>query len=305
MQSLRDHPECADEAFKSTLDPRDPGLNAHLTFETPTLDTRPGRTDRPRPKVAILREQGVNGQREMAAAFDRAGFDCYDVHMSDLLEARATLDDFNGLVACGGFSYGDVLGAGEGWAKSILYNERLHEAFSEFFGRDDSFALGVCNGCQMLAALKALIPGTEHWPRFLRNRSDQFEGRLSLVRIEASPSILLRDMAGSHLPVVTSHGEGRADFASAAAFDGCERHNTSLRYVGNDGAPAELYPANPNGSPNGIAGLCNDDGRVTVMMPHPERVFRTVQHSWHPQEWGECSPWQRLFDNARAWIDAL
>jgi phosphoribosylformylglycinamidine synthase len=305
MQALRDHPECADEAIGTTLDERDPGLNAVLTFDMPTLDARPTRADRPRPKVAILREQGVNGQREMAAAFDRAGFDCYDVHMSDLLEARVTLTGFNGLVACGGFSYGDVLGAGEGWAKSILYNERLHEAFSMFFGREDSFALGVCNGCQMLAALKSLIPGTEHWPRFLRNRSDQFEGRLSLVGIEASPSILLRDMAGSRLPVVTSHGEGRAEFTGAAALDACEQHNTALRYVGNGGAPAERYPANPNGSPHGIAGLCNDDGRITVMMPHPERVFRTVQHSWHPKEWGECSPWQRLFDNARAWVDCL
>jgi phosphoribosylformylglycinamidine synthase len=208
-------------------------------------------------------------------------------------------------VACGGFSYGDVLGAGEGWAKSILYNARLRAEFSEFFVQPDRFALGICNGCQMLAALKILIPGTEAWPRFVRNRSDQFEARLSLVRVESSPSVLLRGMAGSRMPIVTSHGEGRASFASPAALERCEAGLTALRYVTNRGDAAESYPANPNGSPAGIAGLSNEDGRVTILMPHPERVFRTVQHSWHPREWGERAPWQRLFDNARAWTDEV
>jgi phosphoribosylformylglycinamidine synthase len=305
MQSLRDNPDCAAEAYRGTLDQDDPGLHASLTFELPQIDAPFRRAVERRPKVAVLREQGVNGQREMAAAFDRAGFDCYDIHMSDLLAQRVSLESFSGLAACGGFSYGDVLGAGEGWAKSILYHEGLREAFSHFFEREDSFALGVCNGCQMLAALQDLIPGTASWPRFLRNRSDQFEARLSMVSIESGPSILLRGMAGSRLPVVSSHGEGRADFSGADALARCEQSNTVLRYVSNHGEAADAYPANPNGSPHGIAGLCNDNGRVTIMMPHPERVFRSVQHSWHPDHWGECSPWQKLFDNARAWFDTL
>jgi phosphoribosylformylglycinamidine synthase len=238
----------------------------------------------------------------MAATLDRAGFEAHDVHMSDLLSGRTGLDKYRGVIACGGFSYGDVLGAGEGWAKTILYHERTRTLFEEFFGRPDAFALGVCNGCQMLAALRELIPGTESWPKFLRNRSDQFEARVSLVEIVASPSVLLRGMAGSRLPIVTAHGEGRAEFASPAVLARCDAALTALRFVDNRGATAERYPANPNGSPRGIAGLCNADGRVTIMMPHPERVFRTVQLSWHPREWGECSPWQRLFDNARDWI---
>jgi phosphoribosylformylglycinamidine synthase len=300
MQALRDDPDCAREAFESVLDETDPGLNVSLSFAVPTLASRPGRG--PRPAVAILREQGVNGQREMAAALDRAGFQVRDVHMSDLLAGRVDLESFRGLLACGGFSYGDVLGAGEGWAKSILYTDRLREMFAAFFARGDSFALGVCNGCQMLAALKSLIPGAAAWPRFVRNRSDQFEARFSLVAIEAGPSVLLDGMAGSRLPVVSSHGEGRAEFASAADAAACGDGLIGLRFVDNAGRIAERYPANPNGSPAGIAGLSNADGRVTIMMPHPERVFRTVQHSWHPREWGECSPWQRLFDNARAWV---
>jgi phosphoribosylformylglycinamidine synthase len=239
----------------------------------------------------------------MAATLDRAGFEAHDVHMSDILSGRTGLDEYRGVIACGGFSYGDVLGAGEGWAKTILYHERARAMFAEFFARGDAFALGVCNGCQMLAALRELIPGTELWPKFLRNRSDQFEARVSLVEIVASPSVLLRGMAGSRLPIVVSHGEGRAAFASDEALGGCDAALTALRFVDNRGAPAERYPANPNGSPRGIAGLCNADGRVTIMMPHPERVFRTTQLSWHPKEWGECSPWQRLFDNARAWVD--
>jgi phosphoribosylformylglycinamidine synthase len=264
------------------------------------MNKRPGNGTRPR--VAILREQGVNGQREMAAAIDRAGFEAHDVHMSDLISGRSNLAAFRGLVACGGFSYGDVLGAGEGWAKSILYNERIRDMFATFFERDDTFALGVCNGCQMLAALKSLIPGADAWPRFVRNRSDQFEARFSLVAIEEGPSILLDGMAGSLLPVVSSHGEGRAEFASPAYEASANSELVGLRFVENSGAVAERYPANPNGSPNGIAGLASRDGRVTIMMPHPERVFRTVQCSWHPADWGECSPWQQLFDNARRWV---
>jgi phosphoribosylformylglycinamidine synthase len=300
MQALRDDPDCAREAYEASLDPDDPGLHAHVTFPSPA-ERRAGAQAR-RPAVAILREQGVNGQREMAAALDRAGFQAHDVHMSDILSGRVDLDGFRGVVACGGFSYGDVLGAGEGWAKTILYHDRARRVFAELFARPDAFALGVCNGCQMLAALKELIPGADFWPQFLRNRSDQFEARLTLVAIEPSPSVLLAGMAGSRLPVVTAHGEGRASFASAEAQARCEAGFTALRFVSNEGRVTERYPANPNGSPRGITGLCNSDGRVTIMMPHPERVFRTVQLSWHPSKWGECSPWQRLFDNARAWV---
>jgi phosphoribosylformylglycinamidine synthase len=301
MQALRDDPECAREAFESVLDAEDPGLNCELGFPLPA-PPRERLRETSRPAVAVLREQGVNSQREMAAALDRAGFAAHDLHMSDLLGGRRDLEQFRGLVACGGFSYGDVLGGGGGWAKSILHNDRIRELFAEFFARQDAFVLGVCNGCQMLATLKTLIPGAQWWPRFLGNRSDQFEARLSLVRIEHSPSVLLSGMAGSRLPIVTSHGEGRAQFSSADALEQCEAGLTALRYVDNHGEPAWRYPANPNGSPGGIAGLCNSDGRITIMMPHPERVFRTVQHSWHPREWGECSPWQRLFDNARSWV---
>jgi phosphoribosylformylglycinamidine synthase len=300
LQELRDDPECAREAYQAALDPLDPGLNARLTFPLPAERRAGARSGRP--KVAVLREQGVNGQLEMAAALDRAGFEAHDVHMSDLLSGRTGLDEYRGAIACGGFSYGDVLGAGEGWAKTILYHERARPLFAEFFAREDAFVLGVCNGCQMLAALQSLIPGTELWPKFQRNRSDQFEARLSLVEIVSSPSVLLTGMVGARLPIVTSHGEGRAQFASAEALAHCNAALTALRFIGNRGEPTETYPANPNGSPHGIAGLSNTDGRVTIMMPHPERVFRTTQLSWHPPEWGECSPWQRLFDNARTWV---
>ena len=300
MQALRDNPECAQEAYDAILDDDDPGLTTRLRLTERPL-AGPRRDERPR--VAILREQGVNSQREMAAAFDRAGFAAFDVHMTDLIEGRTTLTGFRGLVACGGFSYGDVLGAGEGWAKSILYNDGLREQFEEFFVREDAFALGVCNGCQMLAALKTLIPGTAHWPRFVRNRSDQFEARLSLVRIEQSPSVLLSGMEGSWLPIATSHGEGRAEFASEQALLSAENGLVGLRYIDHRGEAAERYPTNPNGSPRGIAGLTNENGRVTIMMPHPERVHRTVQLSWHPPDWGEDSPWMRLFENARDWVD--
>lgn len=306
MQRLRDNPECAQEAYDALEDEDDPGLNAVLTF--PLMHRKEQRPGNPqpanrRPRVAILREQGVNSQREMAAAFHRAGFDSYDVHMTDLFSGRVGLDEFRGMAVPGGFCYGDVLGAGEGWAKSILYNDSVRETFETFFRRDDVFVFGVCNGCQMLSALQSLLPGVDHWPRFVRNRSDQFEARLSLVRIESSPSLLLAGMEGSRIPIVTSHGEGRAQFASDEAQAACERDSACVRYVDNRGEPARQYPANPNGSPRGIAGLTNRDGRVTIMMPHPERVFRTVQHSWHPPGWGEDSPWQQLFVNARRWVE--
>ncbi len=301
MQRLRDNPQCAQEAYDALNDEDDPGLNAVLSF--PLVDHKDQRPRNRRPRVAILREQGVNSQRELAAAFHRAGFDSYDVHMTDLFSGRVGLDEFRGLAVPGGFCYGDVLGAGEGWAKSILYNDSVRDSFQTFFRRDDVFVFGVCNGCQMLSALQSLIPGVEHWPRFVRNRSDQFEARLSLVRIEPSPSLLLAGMEGSRIPIVTSHGEGRAQFASDKAQAACERDFACVRYVDNRGEPAQHYPANPNGSPRGIAGLTNRDGRVTIMMPHPERVFRTVQNSWHPPEWGEDSPWQQLFVNARKWVE--
>ena len=316
MQRLRDDPECAREAYDALNDENDPGLNAILSFPLVDREDRPPVRGQPdntqphirqrngrRPRVAVLREQGVNSQREMAAAFHRAGFDSYDVHMTDLFSGRVGLDEFRGMAVPGGFCYGDVLGAGGGWAKSILYNDSVREAFETFFGRDDVFVFGVCNGCQMLSALQSLIPGVDHWPRFVRNRSDQFEGRLSLVRIEKSPSLMLAGMEGSRIPIVTSHGEGRAQFASDEAQAACERDSTCVRYVDNRGEPAERYPANPNGSPRGIAGLTNRDGRVTIMMPHPERVFRTIQFSWHPPGWGEDSPWQQLFVNARRWVE--
>jgi phosphoribosylformylglycinamidine synthase len=253
--------------------------------------------------LAQVREQGVNGQVEMAAAFDRAGFDAIDLHMSQLIAGETTLADFKGLVACGGFSYGDVLGAGQGWARSILYNVRAREQFAAFFARVDSFSLGVCNGCQMMSGLKSLIPGADHWPRFLRNRSEQFEARLVLVRVEASPSILLRDMAGSILPITVAHGEGRAVFSDDGMQQASESAKTvALRYVDHDQRVTERYPFNPNGSPAGITALTSIDGRATIMMPHPERLFRVSQHSWFPSRDGEAAPWLRMFQNARAWV---
>jgi phosphoribosylformylglycinamidine synthase len=236
----------------------------------------------------------------MAAAFDRAGFAPIDVHMTDLIAGRAGLDGFKGMVACGGFSYGDVLGAGEGWAKSILFNARARDEFASFFARRDTFALGVCNGCQMLAAARELVPGGGDWPLFLRNRSEQFEARFALVEVTGSPSIFFAGMAGSRIPIATAHGEGRASFASAEAR---ARAAVCLRYVDNRGAATERYPLNPSGSPGGISGLTTADGRFTIVMPHPERVFRTVQCSWHPDDWEEASPWLRMFRNARVWID--
>ncbi|MDX1734804.1 MAG: phosphoribosylformylglycinamidine synthase [Halioglobus sp.] len=302
IQALRDNPDCAREEFERCLDD-DPGLSARLAFDPGEDICAPYVARGARPAVAVLREQGVNGHVEMAAAFHRAGFSPVDVHMSDILAGRVKLESFRGLVACGGFSYGDVLGAGEGWAKSILFNAAVRDSFAEFFGRPDTFSLGVCNGCQMISALKELIPGAQHWPRFVRNRSEQFEARLALVRIESTASVLLADMAGSHLPIAVAHGEGRAEFAGEDLAAAEEGGSIALRYIENDLSVAERYPANPNGSPAGVAGLTSLDGRATIMMPHPERVYRTVQHSWEPPGWGEDGGWLRLFRNARRWLD--
>ena len=299
MQSLRDNPACAQQEFDRILDALDPGLSIHVDFDPTENIAAPYIAKGIRPQVAILREQGVNGQVEMAAAFDRAGFAPVDVHMSDILNGRVTLADFAGAVACGGFSYGDVLGAGKGWARSILFNPRARDEFSAFFARRDSFALGVCNGCQMLSALKTLIPGAQDWPRFERNRVEQFEARFIMVELPESPSLFFKGMAGSRLPVVISHGEGLAEFDSTAQR---EKALVAMRYVDNRGNPSELYPYNPNGSPDGITGLTTADGRFTIMMPHPERVFRTVQMSWHPDNLAEDSPWLRMFRNARQWV---
>jgi len=304
IQALRDNPDCARQEFESIADSNDPGLNVRLTFDMSEDVASPFINTGARPKVAILREQGVNGHMEMAAAFDRAGFSALDVHMSDLLAGRVSLDDMKGLVACGGFSYGDVLGAGEGWAKSILYNPGLRDAFNRFFFREDTFSLGVCNGCQMLSNLKDLIPGAEHWPHFVRNLSEQFEARTSLVEIQDSPSVLLRDMAGTRLPIAVAHGEGRAEISDQDLNRNIEQRLLALRYVDTLGNPAEQYPANPNGSAQGVTGFTTRDGRATIMMPHPERVFRVLQNSWIPDDWRrfENGPWYRLFANARKWV---
>ncbi|AVI62418.1 phosphoribosylformylglycinamidine synthase [Halomonas sp. GFAJ-1] len=302
MQALRDNPECAKNEFDNLLDARDPGLSAAPSFDinddisAPFINTT-------KPAVAVLREQGVNGQVEMGWAFHKAGFDAVDVHMSDILEGRVSLDEFKGLVACGGFSYGDVLGAGGGWAKSVLFNERAREQFAAFFTRDDSFSLGVCNGCQMLSQLKTLIPGAENWPAFVRNESEQFEARVAMVRVEKSPSILLAGMEGSKLPIAVAHGEGRAEFRDTAHLRTMQSSSQiALRYIDNYGQVTTRYPANPNGSPSGITGLTTPDGRVTIMMPHPERVTRAVTNSWRPAEWTEDGAWLRLFRNARVWL---
>ncbi|TNE47678.1 MAG: phosphoribosylformylglycinamidine synthase [Deltaproteobacteria bacterium] len=303
MASLRDHADCAQQEYEQLGLPNDPGLHSHLTFDPNDDVTAPYLQTGVRPKMAILREQGVNGQVEMAAAFDLAGFAAVDVHMSDILEGRITLEDFQGIVACGGFSYGDVLGAGEGWAKSILFHQRALDEFQRFFARTDTLGLGVCNGCQMMSNLKDLIPGAEHWPHFVRNNSEQFEARTVMVEVLESPSILLQGMAGSRVPIAVAHGEGRAEFKSSRSLEQASKSgNICLRYTDNQGQPTETYPLNPNGSPQGITGLCNADGRFTIMMPHPERVFRTVQLSWHPEDWKEYSPWMRMFRNARTWV---
>ena len=319
MQRLRDDPCCADEEYARIEDASERGLWCSATFDMDDVDA-PADTDpdvasgvdggrgvpflaRARPGVAILREQGVNGHVEMAASFDAAGFDAFDVHMSDVANGRVSLAKFTGLAACGGFSFGDVLGAGGGWAHSIRFNPRCRDEFAEFFHRGDTFTLGVCNGCQMLERLRDLIPGTDAWPRFARNRSEQFEARLVMTRIPRSPSLFLTAMDGSELPIAVAHGEGRAAF-DGDAFDRATRERlVCLQYVASDGSPAERYPANPNGSQAGVAGVTTPDGRVTIMMPHPERIVRAVQHSWHPPRWGEHGPWMRMFVNARRWLD--
>jgi len=298
---MRDNPASADQEYERISDADDPGLAPMLAFDPSEDVAAPYIATGARPRVAVLREQGVNGQVELAAAFDRAGFAAYDVHMSDIIAGRETLAGFAGLAAGGGFSYGDVLGAGEGWAKSILFNARARDAFAAFFARSETFALGICNGCQMMSNLHELIPGSEHWPHFVRNRSEQFEARLILLEVQPSPSLFFAGMEGSRIPVALAHGEGYAEFCDAGQQAAAEALVT-LRFVDNRGAATERYPYNPNGSPRGITGLTTADGRFSILMPHPERVFRSVQMSWHPDDWGEDSPWMRMFRNARCWI---
>jgi phosphoribosylformylglycinamidine synthase len=342
IAALRDNPACADSEFQLKLDPDNPGITPRApkakdqvpstkyqdsrqtsepplgTWDLPVVTSRsdtpldtwdlkidPSRStaSRHRPRLAILREQGVNGQIEMAAATMRAGFTAVDVHMTDILSGRVSLQDFRGIIACGGFSYGDVLGAGEGWAKSVLFNTRARAEFAAFFAREDAFALGVCNGCQMMSNLKSLIPGADLWPRFVQNRSERFEARFASLRIEESPSVLFRGMEGAVIPIAVAHGEGYAEFPDSAAARRCSESGiVSARFVDNHHRVTEQYPLNPNGSPFGMTALTSATGRVTIMMPHPERVFRTVAMSWHPADWGEDSPWMQLFHNARAWV---
>ncbi len=302
IQALRDNPACAKSEFDGILK-NDPGLSVKLSYNQNDDVAAPFINTGVRPSIAVLREQGVNGHVEMAAAFDRAGFNAVDVHMSDLLSGRVSLAAFKGLVACGGFSYGDVLGAGEGWSKTILFNSKVRDEFETFFHRNDTFSLGVCNGCQMMSNLKNLIPGADHWPRFVRNVSEQFEARFSLVQVQESPSVLFNGMAGSHMPVAVAHGEGYAEFATADALNRCNNSGTvAMRFIDNHLNPTETYPANPNGSPLGITSVTSHDGRVTIMMPHPERVFRAVTNSWKPDEWQDDGAWLRLFRNARVFV---
>jgi phosphoribosylformylglycinamidine synthase len=340
IAALRDNPVCAEQEYQLKIDPGNPGITPKISFHyngggaegepqgtkdqgpgikdqdsAPTAEVPPGTWNLPlgisrskaglanRPRIAILREQGVNGQVEMGAATTRAGFKAIDVHMTDILSGRVSLREFRGLIACGGFSYGDVLGAGEGWAKSVLFNERARAEFAAFFAREDAFALGVCNGCQMMSNLKSLIPGSELWPRFVQNKSERYEARLASLKIEKTPSVLFSGMEGSVIPIAVAHGEGYAEFQDAAAAQRCSESGlVAARYVDNHHRVTEQYPLNPNGSPLGITALTTTTGRVTIMMPHPERVFRTVALSWHPADWGENSPWMRLFHNARAWV---
>ena len=295
----RDNPACADEEFEGISAERATNLIAKTTFNVDEDIAAPFIASGVRPKIAILREEGVNSQNEMAAAFLRAGFEPWDVHMTDLLSGRLDLSGFKGLAACGGFSYGDVLGAGGGWAATILNNDRLSAMFRTFFERGDTFGLGVCNGCQMMSRLRSLIPGASHWPQFLRNRSEQFEARLISVEILESPSILFAGMAGSVMPIVNSHGEGRVEFLKPE--DAVLSH-AAARFVDGNGQPAVYYPQNPNGSEGGLTAFTTDDGRFTIMMPHPERSHRAVQLSWHPAQWSEASGWMRMFRNARQWV---
>ena len=306
MQKLRDHPQCAQQAYDHILDNTDPGLHVQLSFKPNDDIAAPYIQTGIRPTIAILREQGVNGHVEMAAAFDRAGFTAIDIHMSDLISGRFSLNDYKGFVACGGFSYGDVLGAGEGWAKSILFNPQLREQFKSFFQRNDTFALGVCNGCQMMSNLRTIIPGAEDWPHFGRNQSEQFEARFVMVEIPSNPSLFFNGMAGSRMPITVAHGEGFAEFYDEQNLTAISPLVT-MRFVDNHGKPSEIYPANPNGSPQGITGITTADGRFNILMPHPERVFRIAQHSWYPPESYHATahddgPWMRMFRNTRKWV---
>ena len=302
IQSLRDNPVTAKQEYDRILDINDPGLNASLAFDPAENIAAPFIASNVKPKIAILREQGVNGQLEMAHAFTKAGFTAIDVHMSDIIAGRISLRDFKGFAACGGFSYGDVLGAGEGWAKSILFNQRARDEFEQFFTRDDSFALGVCNGCQMMSNLHEIIPGAENWPHFERNKSEQYEARTVLLEIRESPSILFAGMVGSRIPVATAHGEGQAVFRDQAQQDAV-RWQCAAQFVDNHGHATEQFPANPNGSPLGMTAFTTLDGRFTIMMPHPERVVLAANLSWHPSAWRNESPWMRVFRNARAWVN--
>jgi phosphoribosylformylglycinamidine synthase len=303
IQCMRDNPKCAKEEFSSIVENSDPGLSAECNFDINHDVAAPLIARGVRPRIAILREQGVNSQVEMAAAFTRAGFVAIDVHMSEVMDGTISLSEFHGLAACGGFSYGDVLGAGEGWAKSILFHNQARDEFQSFFERSDTFTLGVCNGCQMLAALKDLIPGTDAWPKFVQNESEQFEARLSLVRVGKTRSIFLTDMEGSLLPVVVSHGEGRATMSPSSMKDLKNNQQIAMRFSDNFGNSTRVYPFNPNGSVGGLTGVTSEDGRVLAMMPHPERGFRSIQYSWRPDEWKEDGPWMRLFRNSRVWVD--
>ncbi len=301
IQRLRDNVETADQEYSLITNADHQGIIAKPTFdlnepiEAPFINTR-------RPNMAILREQGVNGHVEMAAAFDKVGFNSIDVHMSDLLAGRVSLDEFEGLVTCGGFSYGDVLGAGGGWAKSVLFNTKLRDQFEQFFHREETFSLGICNGCQMLSQLAPLIPGAENWPRFHRNTSEVFEARTVNVRVEKSNSVVLEGMKGSILPIAVAHGEGRAVISDDSLSSLNANGQIALRYVDSHGNPTQQYPLNPNGSPEAMTGVTSRDGRATIMMPHPERTFRAIQHSWKPEEWKEDGAWLRMFRNARKFI---
>ncbi len=301
MQRLRDNPECAQQEYDLLLNNEKANLFSRLSFDC-NDDIAAAYVHTGRPRIAVLREEGVNGQVEMAAAFDSAGFQTVDVHMSDIIAGRVSLTGFQGIAACGGFSYGDVLGAGEGWAKSILYNSSALDEFTNFFNRSDSFGLGICNGCQMMSNLYQIIPGASNWPHFVRNRSEQFEARVAMVEILPSKSLFLEGMSGSMMPVVVAHGEGRVEERNSNSQTLLEQDSACLRYIDADGKPSEYYPLNPNGSALGLNGFTNEDGRFTIMMPHPERIFRSVQNSWQAPEWGDYSPWMRIFRNARKWV---
>ena len=292
---LRDNPVCADAEHAATGDPTDPGLHIVVPAELPAAPA----LLLSRPKVAVLREQGVNSHVEMAYAFSEAGFEVFDVHMTDLHSGRAQLADFKGIVACGGFSYGDTLGAGIGWARSITFNPALADQFKDFFARSDSFGLGVCNGCQMFAELADIIPGAQEWPRFTTNQSERFEARFSMVEVLDSPSLFFAGMAGARLPIAVAHGEGYANFKQRG---NAENALAAMRYTDNFGCPTEAYPFNPNGSPRGLTAVTTADGRFTAMMPHPERVFRNIQMSWTRLNRDQHSAWMQLWHNARRWV---